>query len=185
MKTTLLTLLCLFVVSTASAQAKKTYAHEKYQNTTRNHEWDFSAMIGLYNPGTGFGARAAYRIVDDILPSANDSLSIEGGLTFVSVSESFVSTNVSYSVIEIPIHARWDFHLANNKFIVAPEAGLNYMTAGTVSVGGVPYTAARGGGVFVQLGVSGIYYFTENLGARAQLLIGSYTTLGIGLNYAL
>lgn len=171
--------------SKRSQGEKKTYSYEKYENSTHNHVWDFSAVIGLYNPGTGFGARAAYRIVDDLIPSANDSLSIESGLSFISVSESVLGVSSSYSVVEIPVHARWDFHVANKKLLVGPVAGFNYLTASSVTVGGQTVTVSRSGGVYIQLGGSGIYYFSDNFGAQAQLLIGSYTTLMLGINYAL
>ncbi|MBK9293954.1 MAG: hypothetical protein IPM57_05840 [Oligoflexia bacterium] len=181
--------LTMFFLDQAQAQSKrqtkKTYSYEQYENSVKEHEWDFTGLIGLYNPGTGFGARAAYRIFDDILPSSNDTLSVESGLTFISVSESVLGVNSSYSYIEIPVHARWDFHVANKKLLVGPVAGFNYLTSATVTINGQPYTISRSGGLFVQLGASGIYYFNENFGARAQLLVGSYTTLIVGVNYAL
>jgi hypothetical protein len=190
--TIFLSLFALLLSSDVFAQAKarqqqpkKTYSYERYQNRTNDHKWDFSGLLGLYNPGTGFGVRAAYRILDDVLPSADDALAVEAGVSFVGVSDTVIGTNVSYSLIEIPIHARWDFFVANQKMIVGPVAGLNYITASSVTIGGASYSISRSGGVFFQLGANGIYYFTDNLGVQAQLLIGSYTTLGIGINYAL
>jgi hypothetical protein len=191
-----LSVLALALLLTLSAQAKtpvkgtstppkKTYYETHTRYSSDASPWDFSAMLGLYNPGTGFGALAAYRIVDDLLPNATDSLSIESGLNYVNISDTIASTSVSYSVIEIPIQARWDFKILDNKLIVGPRAGLNYLTAQSVSIGGTSYSVSRSGGLYFQLGGFAIYKFNENWGARAGLAIGSYTTLSLGVNFAL
>src|ERR1700677_2007586 len=75
--------------------------------------WDFSAMLALYSPGFGVGARAAYRILDSLIPDVDDSMSIEAGIGYVGASNTYGGLSVSYSLIEIPVLARWDFRLDN------------------------------------------------------------------------
>jgi hypothetical protein len=167
-----------------SAPAKRDYYETHTRFSDSSSPWDFSAMLGLYNPGVGFGGLVAYRLVDELI-SGNNSLSVESGLNYVSVSDTLVGSSISYSVIEIPIQARWDFKVLDGKLIAGPRAGFDFLTASSVSINGVSYSISRSGGLYFQLGGFAIYRFTEHLGVRANLSIGSYTTLGIGLNYAL
>lgn len=147
--------------------------------------WNFSAMLGLYNPGVGFGGLAAYHITDSFLPRTSQSFYVESGLGFVSVSDTVAGSSVSYMLVEIPIQARWDFHLAGGKFDVGPRAGFNYLTGASVTVNGTSYTIARSSALYFQIGASGIYYFSDRFGVRAQIAFGGYTTLSVGLNFSL
>lgn len=175
-------LLSTFTSFNAMASGSKRPA---YSTPTKTHysssysPWDFSAMLGLYNPGVGFGGLAAYRIVDGLLPSSNENnLAVEAGFNFISFTSSLGS--VAYSVIEIPMHARWDFKVMDGKLIVGPIAGFNYWISSGYTFAGTNYSI---GGLFLQLGGSAIYNFTENFGARAQLAVGGFTALTIGITY--
>lgn len=151
-------------------------------HTDSRSPWDFSLMLGLYNPGTGFGALGAYRIVDGLLPgNTQNDLVLESGFNYVSFSNSILGISYGYSQIEIPIVARWDFILMDGKMIIGPRAGFSFFTASTYGTG---FTAVSvGGGLGVNVGGYGIYYFSDNFGIRVNLNVGSYTTLGIGINY--
>lgn len=170
---------------------RKTHSYsESYESHSRYDRhgttpWDFSGMLGLYNPGVGFGVLAAYRVTDSILPHVDQSLSVESGLNFISVSDNLAGSSISYSLIEIPIQARWDFYMAQGKLLVGPRAGFDFLTGTSVTVNGVSYSIARSGGLYFQIGGSAIYYFSPQFGVRANLSIGGYTTLAIGVNYAL
>ncbi len=195
-KSTLIVFLAVFTLaSAAQAQTPRRKAPAarpaKYEyrtpvaSTMPASPWDFSAMLGLYNPGVGFGALAAYRILDQVLHEGDNSLSFESGINFVSVSDSVASSSVSYTLIEIPFQARWDFRLSEGKLIVGPRAGFNYLSGSSVTINNVNYTISRSGGIFFQLGGFGMYRFTENLAARIGIGFGGYTSIMLGLNYAL
>lgn len=149
-----------------------------------NGPWDFSGMLGLYNPGFGLEGLAAYRIVDNLIPNIDDSLSVESGLGYISVNDSVAGTNVSYSTFEVPIMGRWDFRLNDSRIIVGPRAGFTYLSGGTVTIGGTSYSV-RGGGLYLQIGGFGIFRFNDQWAGRAGIAVGGYTTLTLGVTYFL
>ncbi len=183
-KTITVTILCsLFVVTVASAKSTKSRNSESHSSfSSGSSPWDFSAIFGMYPPGIGFGGLVAYKVMDSLLQNTKNSLSAEVGLNYVSYSSTLLGSSYSYSVIEIPIKARWDFTFLDGKLVAGPRLGFNYNTAGTYSVNGITYTGFSSGLAF-QIGGFGIYKFSDNFGARVNLDIGSYTTIGLGLTY--
>ncbi len=148
--------------------------------------WDFSGMLSLYSPGFAIGGLAAYRLTDNLLPKVDQSLSVESGVNAIFVNDNYGGASVSYSLIEIPVQARWDFYFDQGKFLVGPRAGFNFLAGSSnVTVNGTSYSINRGGGVYFQLGASGMYYFNPQWAVRAIIELGGYTTLALGLNYAL
>ena len=134
------------------AEPKISIPHISYADTAWSSNYgplDFSGTLGFYDGRFGMQALAAYRLVDSIIRDINESLSVEAGIGQLGVG-----------TFEIPIMARWDFRVNNTKFIFGPKAGLTY----------VPNK------VNFQIGAMGIYQFMEEFGARADLLLGSYTT---------
>ena len=146
--------------------------------------WDFSGLLGLFNPGFGFEALGAYRVADNVLTNIDDSLSIEAGLGFFAASSNVIGGSYSYSEVEIPIMARWDFRIPNSKFIAGPELGFTYFTAGTVTVNNVQY-AQSGGGLYLQLGGFGMWQFNDKFAIRGELKIINYTVIAFGVTYFL
>src|SRR5437763_1197669 len=60
---------------------------------SRTGPWDFSGMLGAYNPGIGFEALAAYRIVDSVIENAADNtLSLESGIGYISTSDTIAGS---------------------------------------------------------------------------------------------
>jgi hypothetical protein len=147
--------------------------------------WDFSGVIGIYNPGFGLGGRVAYRIVDNIVSDVDDSLSLEFGLGWVGASNTYGGTSVSYSLIELPAMGRWDFRLRNTNFIVGPQLGLSYLAGSSVTGGNNQTYSTPGGSIYLELGGFGIYRFSEKWGARADLKVGGYFSFTFGATYFL
>jgi hypothetical protein len=180
-----------------SGSAKKTVTptkvvkHEEsveYSDGSRRSKhlgpWDFSSTIGLDNPGIEIEFLGAYRVSDYILDDLDDSLSIEAGLGFLTVTDTNNGNSYTYSPIAIPIMARWDIHIRDSKFTLAPRAGFTYLSGGTVNVGGVNFTT-RGNNLYFQLGGVGFYELNENFSLRAGIAIGGFTSLNVGLTYLL
>lgn len=141
--------------------------------------WDFSGLAGLTsNPG-GFGlnGRVAYRVMNSILEDVDDSLSAEVGIGFVAVTNTFNGQSVSYSLLEIPILARWDFRINDTKFIVGPNLGVGILAGSAVTVNNVSYSV---GGVNFLIGGQGIYRISEKIGIRANVDFGGYTSFALG-----
>lgn len=145
--------------------------------------FDFSGLLGLYNPGFGVDARIAYRILNSILEDIDDSLSIEAGIGFVTASNTYGGSSVSYSLLEIPIVARWDFRINNTNFIVGPNLGVGILTGNNVTVNNVSYTTGPGFGILI--GGQGMYKFTDHWAGRLNVDFGGYTALTLGATYFL
>ncbi|CAM6005659.1 unnamed protein product [Sphagnum balticum] len=146
--------------------------------------WDFTAMLGIYNPGFGFGARAAYRILNSILEDVDDSLSVEAGIGYIGASNTYGGVNSSYSLIEIPVLARWDFRLDNARFVVGPLAGFSFLGGSSVTVNGTNYSTG-GGTLYFEVGGEGMYRFNDNWAIRANLEFGGYFNIAAGATYFL
>jgi hypothetical protein len=150
----------------------------------RTGPWDFTGLLGLYNPGFGISARGAYRILDDVIRDVNDTLSIESGLGLVIVSDNVGGSSYSSTVFEFPVMGRWDFHLPDSKFTVGPQLGFTYLSGGSVTINGVNYSV-RGGSVYVEIGGFARYDLNENWGLRFDLAVGGYTVIHFGATYFL
>jgi hypothetical protein len=146
--------------------------------------WDFSGLLGLYNPGFGFEALAAYRVADNLINDLDESLSVETGIGYSYANDTYFGTGISYSQIEVPFMARWDFRIPNSRFIAGPRGGFNYFTAGTATVNNVQITQ-RGGALYLQLGGFGMYNFNDKWAARVQLMFINYTVITFGATYFL
>ncbi|MCC6277017.1 MAG: outer membrane beta-barrel protein [Oligoflexia bacterium] len=170
---------------TTGAQTSKTLSEEDRSWANEYGPWDFTAFVGFYNPGMGIQGLAAYRLLDSVLPNVDDSLSLESGLGFVSASETLGGQSVSYTAIEFPIQARWDFRIPDTAFMVGPRAGINYLTAGgSTTVNGVTYKS-RGSEIYFQAGGHATYRLTEQWWLRTQVMFGSYTSIAVGGSFAL
>jgi hypothetical protein len=146
--------------------------------------WDFSGMLALYSPGFGFGARAAYRILNSVIEDVDDSLSVEAGIGYIGASNTYGGLSQSYSLIEIPILARWDFRLDNARFVVGGNAGFSYLGGSSVTVNGTNYSTG-GGTLYFLLGGQGMYRFNDNWAVRANLDFGGYFSIAAGVTYFL
>jgi len=144
--------------------------------------WDFSGLLGLYNPGFGADARVAYRVLNSVLEDVDDSLSAEVGIGFVGQTNTYGGQSVSTSLVEIPLLARWDFRINNTNFIVGPNVGFGILAGNSVTVNNVSYST---GGFYFLIGGQGIYKFNEHWGARANVDFGGYTNFSIGATYFL
>jgi len=198
MKTKAVLFILTLFITTPMASAQSHRRSSTHTTTTYSHydadidthwgnthsPWDFAALLGFYNPGTGFGGRAAYRVLDNVLPNVDDSLSVESGLGIISVSDSTPGGSYSITIFEIPILARWDFRIPDTKLILSGTLGFDYLSGGTVTINGQSY-AVRGGTVYVQIGGVGQYMFNENWGARLGLAVGGFTLITLGGTYAL
>jgi hypothetical protein len=145
--------------------------------------WDFSGLLGLYNPGFGVNVRGAYRILDSILEDVDDSLSIEVGVGYVGASNTYGGVSSSYSLIEFPILGRWDFRLNNTKFIVGGNTGFVYFAGSNVTVNGVSYNTNNG--LYFVIGGQAMYELNKNWAVRADVDFGGYTILSVGVTYFL
>lgn len=132
-------------------------------------KWDGSALLGFSGPGIGIQGLVAYRVIDDVLREADDSMSFETGVGIISASDSF-KKNHSATVFEIPLKMRWDIHVRNSKFTVSPDAGFVYISED---------------GLNIQIGVSGIYSYSSNMKLRFGIDVGGFSTLFVGLNFLL
>lgn len=148
-----------------------------------NSPWDVTGNLGWFNPGIGFGALGAYRVVNNIIRNFDDTLSVEAGLNIVSVSETLGGVTTDYTALEIPVMGRWDMRLKRTKFTVAPLAGFSIVTGGTQTVNGVNYDTR--GGLYIRIGAAGFYEIDSKWLARAQLTFGSYSALTFGVTYRL
>jgi hypothetical protein len=146
--------------------------------------WDFSGMLGLYSPGFGFGARVAYRVLNSVLENIDDSLSVEAGIGYIGATNTYGGVNSSYSLIEIPMLARWDFRLDNSRFVVGGNAGFSYLGGSSVTVNGTNYSTG-GGTLYFLLGGQGMYRFNDNWAVRANLDVGGYFSIAAGVTYFL
>ncbi len=144
--------------------------------------WDFSAQIGIFNPGVGFGVLGAKRVQNSILPRIDDSLSIEAGLSYLSISDTLDGISVSYTAYELSGFGRWDFRF--QRFIFAARGGLTFLSGGRVTAQGRDL-ATRGGRLYIELGPSFFYELTNQLYLRANLLLGGYSQLTVGVTYFL
>jgi hypothetical protein len=145
--------------------------------------WDFSGLLGLYNPGFGIDARIAYRVLNSILEDVDDSLSVEVGVGFVSATNTYGGQSISTSLLEIPILARWDFRINNTNFIVGPNLGIGILTGASTTVNNVTYTTGPGFGILI--GGQGMYRFTDHWAGRVNVDFGDYTALTLGATYFL
>jgi hypothetical protein len=145
--------------------------------------WDFSGLLGLYNPGFGFGARAAYRILNSVIEDVDDSMSIEAGFGYIAATNTFGGISFSYSLIELPILARWDFRFVNSRLVVGGNAGFGILVGSSVTNNGVSYST--GAGLNFLLGGQGMYRFNDNWAVRATFDFGGYTSILAGVTYFL
>jgi hypothetical protein len=147
--------------------------------------WDFSGLVGWYSPALGIQALAGYRILDNVIPDVDESLSLESGVTVVTANESVTGMGVSRTSFEIPLLARWDFRIPDTPLMVGPIAGFSYLSnSATVSLNGVTDTS-RGSGLFFRAGAFGMYRLQEQIWLRADFITGSYNTFQVGMAYAL
>jgi hypothetical protein len=162
-----------------------TSSYNSYSSTAPASPWDFSGQLLIWNPGVGFHALAAYRVLDNVVPNLDNSLSVESGLGFVSISDSVNGLGVSYSFIEIPIMARWDIRIRDSNFIVGPRAGFEYLAGGgSVTVNGVNVNV-RGNSLYFQFGGFGEYKFNSQWAARVDLMLVNWTAINLGVAYFL
>jgi hypothetical protein len=179
--------------SKSSAVKKPTRTHvveesKTYSDGSRtSHKlgpWDFSGTLGLDNPGVVLEFNAAYRVSDYVVEDLDDSLSIESGLGFITVSDNWGPYSYSYTAVMIPIMARWDIHLRDSKFTLSPRAGFDYLTGGSQTVNGVN-VSTRGGALYFQVGGVGFYDLSDRVALRAGLAVGGFTTINFGVTYFL
>jgi hypothetical protein len=145
--------------------------------------WDFSGLLGLYNPGIGVQALGAYRVLNSVLEDVDDSLSVEAGIGYVGATNTYGGVSVSYSLFEIPVLARWDFRLSNARFVVGGNAGFVYMAGSNTTVNNVSYNT--GTGLFFLIGGQGMYRFNDNWAVRVNIDVGGYTIFAVGATYFL
>jgi hypothetical protein len=146
--------------------------------------WDFTGVLGLFNPGVGFQALGAYRINDNLIKNVDESLSFETGIGYLVANDSYAGASVVYSEIEIPFMARWDFRIPKTKVIAGPRMGFTYLSAGTITSQAVQVTM-RGGALYYQMGGFGMYQINDQWAARVQLMFVNYTDLTFGVTYFL
>ncbi|MDZ4678704.1 MAG: outer membrane beta-barrel protein [Oligoflexia bacterium] len=189
--------IALFIIDVANAQAtapkSKSYPTAESAALTdadtkwadEYGPWDFSGLVGWYSPALGIQALAAYRVMDNLIPDLDESLSLESGITLVTSNENVSGMGVTRSSFEIPIAARWDFRIPNTPIMAGPAAGFSYLNnSAVVNVNGQNDTN-RGSGMFFRAGIFGMYRLQEQMWLRTDLTTGSFTTFKLGMTYAL